>query len=128
MRLAAIAAKYPDELRADLQRYYGIDFDHARAGGHTAHHVAALIACLPTGSALQRAESGADGEWTLEAVILADLRNMFASYVWCMSDPKKRGSRPKRIGPSWMRDKPKTLECRVLSISDLMTELSKPRR
>ena len=32
-------AKYPDELRADLQQYYGIDLDHAIAGEHTAEHV-----------------------------------------------------------------------------------------
>lgn len=120
--------KHPSELRADLQRYYSIDLDQARAGAHTAAHVAALAACLPTGGAVHRAIKGQDAEWTLEAVMLANIYNLFAAYVYGMSDPRKRGARPKIIGPSWMMDNTRTLEARVLSIADLMAELNKPRR
>jgi len=119
--------KYPDALRADLQRYYNIDLDHAIAGQHRPLHVAALVKHLPSDAHIYRADNP-DAAWTLEAIMLADLRNMLAAYFWSMADKRKRGSRPKRIGPSWMRDKARTLEASVMTIDELKTALSKPRK
>lgn len=118
---------YPNELRADLQRYYGIDIDHAMKGEHSAEHIAALVSCLPSDAALCIAVKP-DAAWTREAVILAELRNMFASYIYGMSDKRKRGNPPKPIGPSWMIKKAmRSLEARLLTIDELMAELQKPR-
>mgnify|MGYP006992119066 CR=1 FL=1 len=118
---------YPNELRADLQRYYGIDIDHAMQGEHSAEHLAALVSCLPSDAALCVAVKP-DAAWTREAVILAELRNMFASYIYGMSDKRKRGNPPKPIGPSWMTKKAmRSLEARLLTIDELMAELQKPR-
>lgn len=115
-------------LRADLQRYYGIDLDHAMAGEHTAAHVAALVDNLPR-DARVFSEGDPDAEWTLADVILADIRNIIIGYVWGMQDPKKRGPEPKRLGPSWMtRDKTRKLDARVMTVDELEAELSKPRR
>jgi len=124
----AVAWKlHPCELRADLQRHYSIDIDHARAGGHSAEHIAALVHCLPSDALIFRAENP-DVAWTNELCVLAEIRNLLANLIWGMADPKKRGAKPRPIGPSWMtRENMRSLESRVLSIDELMAELSKPR-
>ena len=128
MMLAANVSKHEDETRADLQRVYGIDLDHARAGKHTASHIAALVACLPPDSNIARANNS-DAQWTLEACVLADINNMLSGFIWGMSDPKRRGNMRKPIGPSWMtKGNDRTLEARVLTIDELMAELGRPRK
>jgi len=120
--------KHPVELRADLQMYYNVDIDRAMAGEHSAGHVAALTACLPSDSAIMRAENP-DAVWTLETVLLATVHNDIAALMWGMGDPKKRGARPRRIGPSWLTEADvRKLDARVLTIDELMEELNKPRR
>lgn len=124
----AAAREHPDELRADLQRYYGIDLDHAMAGGHTAGHIASLVVCLPSDAALFRAIDN-DAAWTLQGTLLAAIFNNLTGLIYGMSDPRKRGKKPQRIGPSWMVNQGnQKLETRAMSISELMDELSKPRR
>ena len=76
---------------------------------------------------MHKAIAGDHAEWTLETTVLADIRNNLVMLMYGMSDPKKRGQKPKRIGPSWMTRVARTLEARVLSINELMQELSKPR-
>lgn len=87
-----------------------------------------LVEHLPNGSNVHKAELGVDADWTLEATVLADIRNNLTMLMYGMSDPKKRGQKPKRIGPSWMTRAARTLEARVMSVADLMQELNKPRR
>ena len=126
--LAAAMRLHDDELRADLQRVYGIDLDHAMAGMHTAGHVASLVTCLPSDSMLAQAVDP-DAEWTLEACLLADVSNLLAGLIWGMGDPRRRGRPRKPIGPSWMtKGSDRALDARVLDIEDLMRELGKPRR
>lgn len=128
MRLVACLSGNEDALRADLQRYYGIDLDHAMMGAHTPRHIAALVDNLPPEARIHVTEN-IDNEWTLEHVILCDLRNILAMLTWGMSDRKKRGSRPQLIGPSWMTRKgTRKLSAKVMTIDDLMRELSKPRK
>jgi hypothetical protein len=127
MRLVACLCESEDALRADLQRYYGIDLDHAMNGAHTPRHIAALVNHLPPEARIYAAEE-VDNEWTLEHVLLADIRNIFSTFVWGMSDKKKRGARPPLIGPSWMTKKSgRKLAAQVMTVDDLMRELSKPR-
>lgn len=121
----AVWEKYPGQLRADLQRFYGIDLDKAEE--HTAGHIATLVEYLPSDSNVIKAELGKDGEWSLNDVLLAEIRNIFALFVYGMGAPGKRGPKPALIGPSWMTDQKRTLEARAMTISDLMEELSKPR-
>lgn len=126
--LAAAMRLHEDELRADLQRVYHIDLDHARGGRHAAGHVAALVSCLPSDSMLAQAVDP-DARWTVEACVLADVRNLLAGLIWGMGDKRRRGSPPKPIGPSWMtKGNDRTLEARVLDIEELMRELGKPRK
>lgn len=128
MALAEVMRRHPTELRADLQRFFGVDIDRAMAGEHSAGHVAALVACLPSDSSTLRAENP-DAAWTLESVLLAVIHNDLSALMWGMSDPKRRGPKPKRVGPSWMTaEEKRSLDTRVLSIDELMEELRKPRR
>lgn len=114
-------------LRADLQQHFGIDLDHAMDGGHSAEHIAQLVAHLPQDARLNR-DANPDAQWALGDVLLAALINNFRMFVYGMSDPRKRGAKPEPIGPSWMTENKRTLPARVLPIKKLMEELNKPRR
>lgn len=126
MTLALLFETSEDALRADLQRYYGIDLDHAMAGAHSARHVAALAAHLPSDCAC-RITREPDAAWTLEATLLAALANTLNAIAYGMSDPKRRGSRPQTIGPSSMRGG-RNVAQRAMTREQLMAALSKPRR
>ena len=110
-------------VRADLQRYYGIDLDHAMAGAHSAGHVAALIAHLPSDSSVRRSASE-DAAWTLEASMLALTYNLLTAVIYALGG--KKGKLPEQVGPSWMKTEPKA-PARAMTIDELMDELSKPR-
>ena len=126
--LAAVWADHPDELRADLQEVYGIDIEQAMGGAHSAEHVAALARHLPSTSRIAKSVNQ-DAAWSLTDILLAVIANTLRGLVWGMSDRRKRGPRPKLIGPSWMtKGNTRTLESRVLPIDQLVEELNLPRR
>jgi len=117
---------HPDELRADLQRVYGIDLDHAMRGEHSPMHVAALVSQLPQDSRI-RVVDEPDAEWTLTAVLLASILNALRGLMWGMSDKRRRGPQPKPVGPSWMTGT-RSLQARAMPLDELLAELGKPRR
>lgn len=83
---------------------------------------------MPSDCRIMRAESP-DAAWTLRDTLLAAIANALHGLMWGMSDPKRRGPKPKPIGPSWMsRGRVRSLPARLLPIDELMAELSKPRR
>ena len=114
------------ELRADLQRYYGIDLDAAMNGAHTPHHLACLVEHLPPESSLHVAYNQ-DAVWTLTDTLLATLVNSLNLFIWSMGNKNKRGPRPQLIGPSYMRNKTRTLEAQAMPIDELMEKLNAPR-
>lgn len=117
-----------DEVRADLQQYYGIDLDAAMCGAHSPRHVAALFMQLPQDSRTWRAEDE-DAAWTPDRMLTATLVNQMASLMYGLSDPKKRGSKPEPIGPEAFRKaRMRSLPALAMPIDKLMEELSKPRR
>lgn len=123
-----VLEEHEDELRADLQQYYGIDLDAAMEGAHTAYHIAALLQGMPKDSRVNRAYNP-DAAWTLEATLMAAILNNLRGFIWGMSDKRKRGKMPDMVGPSYMAEKNKvTLPARVLPIEKLLEELEKPRR
>ena len=97
------------------------------SGEHSANHIALLVTQLPQQARLIQ-ETNKDAQWTLADVLMAVLVNNFRMFVYGMSDPKRRGSKPELIGPSWMTENKRTLPARVLPIDKLLEELSKPRR
>ena len=128
MMLAYERLVHEEQLRADLQQYYGIDWDDAMRGAHSPYHVACLVKHLP-GDARLRVAGNADNAWTLENVLSASLLNSLNGLIYGLSDRKKRGSPPEPVGPSWMRKaRTRSLPARVLAVDELMDELRKPRR
>lgn len=108
-----------------MQRYYGIDLDAAMRGGHSAAHIAALVAYLPSDCALRRTLDE-DAAWTLRDILLASILNSLNMLIYGMGDKRKRGKRPQMVGPSYMVKK--KLPARVLTVDELLAELNKPRR
>lgn len=127
--LASVLASHEDELRADLQEFYGIDLDHAIAGGHSAVQVAACVSCLPQRSRLA-VSANKDNAWSLTDSLLAYIANSLNALMYGMADKRKRGNRPEPIGPSWMTKKgnERTIPARVMTIEKLMETLGRPRR
>ena len=98
------------------------------SGGHSAAHIAALVACLPSDAAVFRADNP-DAVWTLDNTLLAIIHNDLAGLIWGMSPKRKRGPKPRPIGPSWLtKGTVRKLEARAMPVDELMAELSKPRR
>lgn len=110
---------HPDALRADLQRYYGVDIDHAMAGEHTAAHVAVLAAYLPSDAAI-RVEMDEDAVWTLDRALLASVVNYISAFA-------HGGKKSPYIGPKSGAPK-STVPAMAMSADELMEKLSRPRR
>ena len=125
--LVGVFEDHEDELRADLQEYYGIDLERAMAGEHSASHIMVLTTQLPHTARLHKAYDK-DAAWSLTDVLLASLLNQFRVFVWGLTPKNKRGPEPELIGPSYMTKRNKhSLPARVLSVSELLAELNKPR-
>lgn len=113
-------------MRADLQQHYGINLDNALNGACSIVHLAALVENLPQ-SARIFATSDEDKAWTMESILLADVRNHLAMILWALGGGKNK-PKPALIGPSWMRkDGTRKLEAKIMTIDELMAELNKPR-
>ncbi len=103
-----IRHRYPNELRADLQRYYGVNFDHVGTLVSVAH-VAALSACLPLGSLVLRK---------------IEPKTTYTETEWLLLGILNRLS-DKPYDPFAPRERPKHL---ALSVRDMEAILSKPRQ
>lgn len=98
------------------------------SGGHSPIHIAALFVQLPQDSRIARAIDP-DNRWTLTDVLLATIANAIHGLIWGLGDERRRGRRPEPIGPTWMtKGRMRSLPARVLPVSELMRELTKPRR
>lgn len=95
------------------------------AGAHSARHVGALVAQLPDTSRTAMG-GGEDAAWTPDRVLMAGIMNILQYWRYGMADPRRRGSKPEVIGPSWMKPR-STIPARVMSVDELMEELSLPR-
>ena len=130
-KLGVLATEFrihEEQLRADLQQYYGIDLDHAMSGIHTAHHIACLMMQLPSDARIRTA-GNLDNQWTLTDVLLASILNSLNGLIYGMSDAKKRGQRPELIGPSWMQSKRmKSIPARAMPVDELISILNQPRK
>ena len=95
-------------------------------GAHTPHHIACLVENLPQESSVHRAYNP-DAVWTLENTLLATLVNSLNLLLWSMGSKKNRGKRPQLVGPSYVRNKTRTLEAQAMPIDELMKRLNAPR-
>lgn len=118
------AFKQENALRADLQRYYGIDLDAAMRGAHSAAHIAALVAYLPSDCNLRRLNDK-DAAWTLRDILLASILNSLNMLIYGLSGKKGRGKKPQMVGPSYITKN--KLPARSMTVEELLAELNKPR-
>ena len=87
---------YPDELRADLQRFYGLDIDRMGCD-YSVAHAAACAANMPRDSACVRAVSPV-AAWSDETYLLAQIEYDLRVLAWQNSkDGAKNRNKPKRM-------------------------------
>lgn len=85
-----------DELRADFQRYYGLNLDDM-GKTYTVAHAAALARNLPAGSAVHRALNPAL-EWADSDYLLMQIEYDIRLLAWSLAGGKKsRSPKPKPI-------------------------------
>lgn len=117
-----------DELRADLMQHYGVYLDDAMDGRYSPDFVASLVTQMPEDCRWRVAEDQ-DALWNMDRVLLALLVNQIQGYIWANADKKRRGPRPKPLGPKWLveADNTRKLPAMPMSREMLLAELSKPR-
>lgn len=117
-----------DELRADLMQHYGVCLDDAMEGRYSPDFVASIVAQMPEDCRWRVAEDQ-DALWNMDRVLLALLVNQIQGYIWANADKKRRGPRPKPLGPKWLveADNTRKLPAMPMSREMLLAELSKPR-
>ena len=113
-------------MRSDLQRFYGIDIDHAMRGEHTPHHIAELVKFVPHDSALG-AVYDEDSVWTMDRTLLAFIYNSLNLMMWGMSDKRKRGAKPEQILPKRMKQHKRSIDAQAMTIEELMNVLARDR-
>ena len=87
---------HPDELRADLQRFYGLDIDRMGCD-YSVAHAAACAAHMPRDSACVRAVSP-EAAWSDETYLLAAIEYDLRVLAWQNSkDGAKNRNKPKRM-------------------------------
>lgn len=114
MFLASMWACHESELRADMQRVYGINLDHVKSGAVSVRQAAALCACLPAGSLCLAAED-ARLAWSKEQLLVLAVVNAVRGAV---------GASP--IDP--YSERSSSMGAVAMSVEDLDALLSKKRR
>ena len=96
--LARLLRAHPDALRADFQRYYGLNLD-GMGRDYSVAHAADLAANLPNGCRCSVAENPLC-EWSLETVLLALIEHHLA--IWNFAHRKDKNpadEQPKLLIP-----------------------------
>ena len=94
--LAALWGSHPDALRADLQRFYGLNMD-GMGTDFTVAHAAACAAHLPRDSACVR-EIAPEAAWSDDTYLLASIEYDLRVLAWQNSkDGVKGRNQPKRM-------------------------------
>lgn len=98
MLLAMCEAEHPDELEADLQQYYGLNWEEA-GRAYSYAHAAALTAQLPRGSRIVRAIDP-ETEWGWTEGLLSRIEYWAHALVWSQTKDGRHGrNRPEQVMP-----------------------------
>ena len=85
--------KFPDQLRADFQQYYGLNLD-GMGIDYSYSHAASILRQLPSNSRIARAENP-DAEWTDDTWFLAQIEYGVRLLMWAQTkDAEKGRNRP----------------------------------
>lgn len=94
MALATVEERYPDELRADFQQYYGLNID-GMGSDYSYPHAAVLMTQLPHGSRLGR-RLNPDNEWEDAVYFLAAIEYDLRVLAWQNTkDAQRNRNKPK---------------------------------
>lgn len=109
-------------------QHYGVCLDEAMEGRYSPDFVASIVAQMPEDCRWRVAEDQ-DALWNMDRVLLALLVNQIQGYIWANADKKRRGPRPKPLGPKWLveADNTRKLPAMPMSREMLLAELAKPR-
>lgn len=105
---------------------YHISLDEAMEGRYEAPFVASLALQLPQ-DCRWRVSYEPDAWWTGDRMLSAALVNSLNALIWGLGDKKKRGPRPKPIGPKWAVDKGRKAPALAMSKERLLELLARPR-
>ena len=119
MVLAVLEREHPDELRADFQQYYNLNYDGV-GGEYTYLHAAALATQLPSDSRTFTAVDP-DNAWNLEARLLSHIEFRLRAIEWELAGSK--GAEPKPI----FNPRKSGRASNAMSIDDLREYLSRRR-
>jgi hypothetical protein len=90
---------HPAQLRADFQRYYGLNLD-GMGTDYTVLHAADLAACLPRESLCGIAEDPIN-EWNIDRLLLGRIEFWLHSWLWAHTkDGKRKVNKPKLLIPT----------------------------
>ena len=111
-------------LRADLQRYFGINFDDLEKGSISLYQVASCAAYLPPDGAVACEYNSGTIVWGKDTQIMADMANSLRWLCWSKTkDGQKGRNRPDIIKPP----EPKSEQPLAMD-KDLMDEFLKRKR
>jgi len=71
--LVALLRDDADVVEADLQRFYGVDLAAYWRGELSLRRLSVLVSRLPADSATARKHADVNPDWTVEAILIADL-------------------------------------------------------
>lgn len=120
MMLASMRQRWPMELRADFQQYYGLNLD-GMGDAYSVTHAACLAVMLPGESRTMRAIDPACA-WGLDQMLTAATANAARAIAWAMSGGKA-SDRPEPLLPPGRRDS----DIEAIDADDYIAELARLR-
>ncbi len=126
MTLAAALVDHPDELRADFQRFYGIDIDDIGRSLRVTR-AASLLAGLPAYASVRIAENPKLASYDPQS-LMVNMTCFLDFIAWSKTKDASRKNakwRPRFDGNGGRQRDPETLGMSVEQLEDM---LSKPRR
>lgn len=119
--------EHPDELRADLQEFYGLCLDGMGRDFSTIH-AAALVVQLPEGSRVRSAYRP-DAVWTVDRSLMAGVLNALNFIAWTKTrDGQRNRNRPVPVGPAADAARGRKAPATAMTVGELRTALAEPRK
>lgn len=129
MQLVVLLRKYPSQVRADVQRFYGLCLDDV-GEAFSIRHLADLVLNLPRESATVRAVAP-ETVWGPQEHLLAEVADTLRWIAWSKSsDGAKNRNKPKPIPRPGQADKSagRFKDAAVLPVDEVKRLLRLPRR
>ena len=125
--LVRLRKYFPAELRADFQRFYGLNLGDMGCA-FTVRHAADLAACLPPDGAVAKAINP-DWRWGLQEHLLATIADTLRWLQWSKTaDGAKNRKRPKPIPlPGVDQGKGRMKDAVSVDVDELKRLLALPR-